>query len=223
MKTSNVYQLIILSLFILAATCDPKVKFENPQPEGRKDLIVIPGKYIGTYREVSDSTNLIINETMITKEELRIARLTKAQLWAEMDTVFEMDTTVNIFGNMTVDFDFYDDSVQLTTYNLDTLFDLNNQGILRQYKGYVFLNSPLENDFWKVKIIKTKGDSLLFRSLISESEIDTIRPLTEVITIKDSVEHKPEEYRLNPSKSEMKKILSLKAVKYNYKKIEVLQ
>ncbi len=216
MKTTNPYRLLIIALFLLAATCDPKVKFESPQPSGRKDLKAIPAIYHGTYFEITDSTSLTINKTSIIEEELRIALLTKQQLWEEIDTVFEVDTIVNVVKNTTVEFDFYDDSVKLTTQTIDTLFDLNLHSHLRTYKAYLFLNTPLEDDFWKVKILKAKGDSLMLKSLVTESEIDTISPLTQITTITDSIEHKTKEYRLNPTKSEIKKILARKKLEYNY-------
>ena len=216
MKTTNPYKLLIMGLFLLAATCEPKVKFENPQPNGRKDLKAIPANYRGTYFEISDSVSLTINETLIIEEELRIALLTKQQLWEEIDTVFEVDTIVNVTKNTTVEFDFYDDSVKLTTQSIDTLFDLNLHSHLREYKGFLFLNNPLENNLWKVKIVKIKGDSLMMKSLVTESEIDTLRPLTQITTITDSIENKTEEYRMDPTKSEMKKILARKKLEYDY-------
>jgi hypothetical protein len=216
MNTSKLYRFLIVSLFLLAATCDPKVKFESPQPNGRKDLSSIPSNFHGEYLELADSLNLTIDSKLIVQEELRIARLTKQQLWEEIDTVFEFDTILNIVDNTTVAFDFYDDSVQLTTHTVDTLFDLADNGILREYKGFLFLNTPLENDLWKVKVVKIKGDSLMLSSLVTESEIESIRPITQVIAIADTLEHKTKEYRLNPKKSEMKKILTRKKLEFGY-------
>lgn len=218
MKTTNPFRWLFIALFLLAATCDPKVKFESPQPAGRKDIKVIPAIYHGSYIETSDSTTLTINDISIVEEELRIALLTKQQLWEEIDTVFEVDTIVTIVKNTTVEFDFYDDSVRLTTHSRDTLFELGPQAHIREYKGFLFLNTPLEDDLWKVKILKIKGDSLMMKPVVTESEIDNISLLTQITTITDTIENKTEEYILNPTKSEMKKILAVKKLEFAFVK-----
>ncbi len=218
MNTKQTWRFIIAAILLLSATCDPKVKFEDPQPSGRKNLDAIPAGYHGKYLELSDSATLTIGSNLIVKEDLKTVRMTKMQLYEEIDTVFELDTLVYITDNMTVEFQFYGDSVNVITYDADTLFNLSENNLLREYKGFLFLNTPLEDDLWKVKIIKAKEDSLMLANLVSTSEIDTISPLTHIITIKDTTENKIDEYRLNPTKSELKKILARKKMDFGYLK-----
>ncbi len=218
MKTTKPWKILFAALILLAATCDPKVKFENPQPKGKKNLDALPADVQGKYLELADSSILTIDSKMIVKEVLKIARLTKQQLWAEIDTVFEIDTIVPVAGNMTVEFDFYGDSVQLTTLDVDTLFNLPDGDILRKYKDIFFLNTPLKNELWKVQIMGIKGDSLMLTSLVPLAEIDSISPLTRIITIRDTTEDKVEEYRLNPSTAQLKKILARKEITFGYVK-----
>lgn len=216
MKIIKRYVFLIFASLLLAATCDTKVKFKNPQPTGRNNLTSIPSVFHGKYLELADSLTLTIDAKLIVKEELKITRMTKKQLYAEIDTVFEVDTIVHVTENMTLEFKFYGDSVKLTTYDVDTMFNLSDNAILREYKGFHFLNSPLGNNLWKVQIMKSKGDSLMLTSLISVSEIDTIHPLSPITIIKDTVENKVEEYILNPTKSELKKILVRKEMDFGY-------
>jgi hypothetical protein len=120
--------------------------------------------------------------------------------------------------NMTVEFDFYDDSVQMTTNDVDTLFGVDQTSYLREFKGFLFLNTPLDNDLWKVKIMKAKGDSLMLTQLVKVEEIESVSSITHITTIRDTLEHKPEEFRLKPSKSELKKILARKKLEFGYLK-----
>ncbi|MBN2523072.1 MAG: hypothetical protein JXB24_07335 [Bacteroidales bacterium] len=218
MKTTQAWKILFAALILLAATCDPKVKFENPQPNGKKNLDVLPAGLQGKYLELADSSILTIDSKTIVNEVLKIARLTKQQLWTEIDTVFEIDTIVTVAGNMTVEFDFYGDSVQLTTHDVDTLFNLMDKDVLRKFKGIHFLNTPLKNELWKVQIMRIKGDSLMLTSLVPLAEVDSIISLTPVITIRDTSEDKVEEYRLNPSIAQLKKILARKEMEFGYVK-----
>ncbi|MGD2033817.1 MAG: hypothetical protein PVF73_02100 [Bacteroidales bacterium] len=217
-ETKQSLKILLAALLLIAATCDPKVKFERPQPNGKKDLETIPARFRGKYQDLSDSTTLTIDARSIVKEDLKIARLTKQQLWAEIDTVFERDTTVHVVDNMTVDFKFYGDSVQLTTYDADTLFSLFKNHVIRKFRGYHFLNTPLEDNLWKVQIMKASGDSLTLEDLVSQSEADSLSMLVNMTIIRDTIEDKIEEYRLNPTKPELKLILAKKEKKYGYVK-----
>ena len=216
MKISKLHIFLIVALFLIAATCDNKVKFKNPQPAGKKDLYSIPAVFHGKYLELADSLTLTIDAKLIIEEDYQSSRMTKEELYIEIDTVFEIDTLIYVAGNTSLEFKFFGDSVEIITYDVDTLFNLAEHDAIRKYKGFHFLNSPLENNLWKVQIMRAKGDSLMLTSLISVSEIDTINPLSPITIIRDTVENKIEEYILDPSKSEVKKILSRKEQKYGY-------
>lgn len=220
MKEKPVYYLFLLLLPVLIVSCKPKVLFKKPLPKRIKNTAILPENYQGKYLDIKDSAVLTIDSLLITREEFNINFMTRKELYEEIDTIIEHDTTV-IEDNWRIEIKIFGDSASFSTYISDTLFNIQEKGLVKEYNGYLFLNRLSENQYWQVFIIRQDGDSLLYSPFLRSADIDTARTITKVKDIRDPEdEEKIQEYHLNPSNRQINKLLDLCSSKYNYIRIQ---
>jgi hypothetical protein len=213
----------IILLFLLVAACGPEVKFVKPLPAGKRNLAEIPANYQGSFRSIADSSVLTIDRLFIISNETDYRRMTKEQLFQEMDTVIDHDTLVWITPAWCVEVNLLGDSAEYISKQSDTLFRKEGSNCIRKYRDYLFLNKQTADNYWTIQIMKMLNDSLYFDGLVSAAEIDSIRIITDIKTIADTAENKIQAYHLNPSNTELNTILKRKHispvyVKYHSKK-----
>ncbi|MBN1598875.1 MAG: hypothetical protein JW894_11330 [Bacteroidales bacterium] len=207
----------ILLIFLVFVNCKPKVLFKKAQPKRIKNLHYLPAEYLGKYLNVKDSSVLTIDSIIILHEEFEFSKMTRQELYEDIDTVINHDTTVYIDENWVIAIRIFGDSASYSSYMVDTLFNLDNNDVLRKYEGYLFLNKLSDNELWEISIMKLTSDSLLFDPLVRSSEIDSLRSITRIREIKDpEEENKIKEYHLNPTRKQLRKILEKHPVEYSY-------
>ncbi|PLX13423.1 MAG: hypothetical protein C0597_11780, partial [Marinilabiliales bacterium] len=109
------------------------------------------------------------------------------------------------------------DSVKVFSSKDEELFKISGRQLLREYKGYYFLNYKDTNDYWKVKILKLVDDTLEFDFILKEEDIYNIKGITTVEAFEDSTEE-ASKYYLDPSKRELRKILKRRSKGEKYLK-----
>ena len=71
------------------------------------------------------------------------------------------------------------DSLEINVFFIDTIFNLNNEDILRKYKGYYFLNKKYADYGWEVQKLHLKKGKLFIGEIIMESEITQLKEISE--------------------------------------------
>jgi hypothetical protein len=203
----------VLFLLLLISACGPEILFQHPLPKGKKDMPVIPALFYGTYKNIGDSSMLFIDSLQIISTKTDNRRMTRIQLFAEIDTTIDHDTLVWVTPGWSIEIKFFGDSAEFISQECDTLFRWKPASCIREFRQILFLNTQTSDQYWTVQIIQLTNDSLYLGDLVSTAEIDAVRELTHVVTIPDTVNNKVREYRLNPTQHELKSILKRKKIK----------
>lgn len=212
--------LLIVTLFF---SCETPVKFETPQPQGKKDIKDIPKQLHGMYLSVSDNFYLTINERAIVKwmdieyiehKDSLTIEIDSTKFLNKPDKSLEIkESKVNLL------LDFKGDSVVSHYSYRDTIFEISDTEILRKFKGNYFLNYRINEESWKLQKLTLNKNTLLFSSIKLPEDIALIEQFTEVQEIK-SENGDIIEYKLKPSKKELKKLLNDRFMETKvYKKI----
>lgn len=208
-------------------TCGPDVKFKDPQPRWEANLKFIPTHYQGTFKSPSDSTFLFIDSFLIKKEWRAIENMRRDSLEKELKIPIKNDTSFKYYDKMLTEkstdyllltIKLNNDSARIRIKGSEILFTLSDSQLVRSYKKYCFLNYRTNDNYWLVKTLYLKDKFLDFSDLISSKELENMGNFTKVITIKDPTSGKVSEYRLNPSRRELRKILRRKNIEESFVK-----
>ncbi len=211
----NVIILIVLAFFV---GCGPYIWFKVPQPEGRENLSEFPGELTGKYSSVYDTSTIRIESDKIIREYRENLVMTKVEFREEAGDSISEDTSFTFADNWDITVNSFGDSVKVFSRKDEELFKISDQQILREYKGYYFLNYKDSNDYWKVKILNMVKDTLEFDDILSDDDMENIRNITVVETVQDSTEESSK-YYLKPTKRELKKILKKRLTGDKYIKL----
>ncbi len=210
--------LIILLVLIFFIGCGPYIWFKVPQPEGRENLLEFPDELTGKYSSVYDTSTIRIESDKIIREYRENLVMTKVEFREEAGDSISEDTSFTFADNWDITVNSFGDSVKVFSRKDEELFKISDQQVLREYKGYYFLNYKDSNDYWKVKILNMVKDTLEFDDILSDDDMENIRNITVVETVQDSTEESSK-YFLNPTKRELKKILKKRLIGDKYIKL----
>jgi hypothetical protein len=209
----------LIFLLIILLSCGPAIRFEEPQPSGTRNLMRIPKAFWGLYINQTDSSLLKINATLITKVWDEFTTLSQDQMLQEFDTIFHQDTRIQLTENLYIDFNIHGDSTIVHSIGIDTIFCKTPCQIIRRHKGYLFLNFKTEDSLWTVKLLSIRQGYLDIQDLVSLSEIDSLKEIIEIDTIRGTDSTKIDQFRLHPSKRDIKEILNHKRTLKGFRKI----
>lgn len=204
MKTRRSY--IIFALLTLLLGCGPYIWFKTPQPKGFDNLSAFPEHIMGKYISVKDTNTISIGKDAIIREYREKLVMTKWEFREEVGDTISEDTSFMFTDNLLVRIESAGDSVKIFSSKDEALFRISDRQLLRNYKGYYFLNFKDTNDYWKVKILKLVGDTLEFDFILTEKDMQNIKGITRIEVKTDSIED-ASKYYLAPSKRELRKIL----------------
>lgn len=219
--------LILLIVLLALTTCGPDVKFLVPQPQGISDLMRIPIEYFGRYKGLTDSTYITIDSFTIRKEWRTTELIQRDSLEKELRMSIKTDTTIivkdkllldNTSESLLLNINFNGDSAKVRVKGFETLFAVSDSQLVREYRGFCFLNFKTKDGFWLVKTLSLKENFLDYSDLIDSKEIENIQGITNVASVKDT-SNKVIEFRINPTKKELRRILRKKKIENKYVRI----
>ena len=189
---------IIALLVLITSACGEKVTpFEQPQPEGTKNLKTIPAKLTGTFQEKVQGSVLTITPQMLVKDYKYQLKFDKNQL----------DSGVVLKGNLLIDLKEKDtlavtiagDTLIHEIPGRDTIFNIGEGDILRKFKGNYFFNSSHGEKTWQVRSLTYSHGKILFREFESENDYKKLQAILGMQA--DSAES------FNPSRKQFKKFV----------------
>jgi len=178
-------QILLISSFFILGACVPPVVFNQPFPPNEEDLKAIPTKYHGIYMCESDSTLVIINESVIYAREPyyfeeKISYLEEFEDCQFIDGKLVMNATGEI---VPVEF-VGEDKVRGHFIEQDTIFQLGDNGIARPYDDHLLLSVSFKDGEWSINgLTKEINGNVVYRAINDASDlelVDSITPLTEI-------------------------------------------
>lgn len=203
------YKFILLGLIAIAFLgCQERIMFSEPQPSDKKDKNNFKRGYRGTYLNLSDSSLLVIEPTIVYQNF-------NAKVVIHIDEIQENGIT-KIDSN-SFEFELFNGDIQhhlkgdslFIHYSLnDTIFQLSDQQILRVHKGNYFLNYNVGPNAYEVKLMQLNSAGILEISelLVQSNKLEDLNQVLKLPELEnDSVEIK--HVRINPTKKELKDIV----------------
>lgn len=164
-------------LLLLTASCEPAVIFREPQPRGCQNEKRIPARMQGYYRSLEDSSGLIINDHMIYRVfEGDLALSVKDRdsgYFLQGDSLQDVNTGIRFPVSKN------GDSLFARIVFRDTLFAMGENGLLRRFKGYCFLNRKYGEEGWEVQKISLRRGILAIGSIKESSDIQKLQAVSE--------------------------------------------
>jgi hypothetical protein len=167
---------IILTLTLIAIACSP-VTFTEPQPKDVAAISSFPKRVQGNYLSAEDSSLLTITANSVIKTYDFLQKVHVSQLDSTMqiigDSLFDLDTNtgqlIQVEG----------DSIVMRFHEVDTLFAINQQNILKKFKGYYFLNISYTADSWQVKKLEFSHSKVILNSINTKEDFEQLKEITE--------------------------------------------
>lgn len=185
--------IIIIISILFIQHCEPYVFFDSPQPMTKKVMLKFTDELQGKYVN-KDSIELYISEKMIIKKSLENFDILKQ----ELDTMNNYSIKGNYIYGPDIDsakiLEIKNDTIFGEFYFTDTIFSISNEHLLKKYKDTYFLNLCRENENWEVVLLNYFEDSIQFRSIHKDYELDYIKENFEVNEIYNDSTSKVSKY-----------------------------
>jgi len=162
---------IILAIFLY--TCFQPLRFEVAQPDGLHDLKHIPRKLRGVYQVVPDTTysskfDYVFEQITISRSHITFiievsVKVLDSAVDIEEDLGWNGVDTMEYYRNGTViKWNRRNDSIEMIGHAHDTVFSFYKDHILREYKGYFFMNRKNSRNTWEVEFLKPIENGMIY-------------------------------------------------------------
>lgn len=197
MKPLRIISAIIILTSLVA--CEPPVTFTEPQPVDTDNLSKFPRRLKGVYLSLSDSSILSINDKLIQRTYDFDYKIHPNQL--DSTARLSVDTLINLEtkGRELIKRD--GDSLKIHIHSVDTLFQMDYDNVVREFKGYYFLNTRYDKTRWEVEKMNLSKGQLILSSISTKEDIENLKEITE--TTQDTVTN----YNFTATKKELKKFV----------------
>ena len=185
MKQLNYFSTIIILIVLYSCGGEPPVTFNEPQPTDTDNLSKFPDRIQGQYLSLADNSTLVIGEKLIQRIYDFDQKIHPSQL--DSNSRLSGDTIINLTTNEREVIKHEGDSLLTHIQFIDTLFQMDYYNVVREFKGYYFMNKRYDEESWEVKKIELSRGQLVISSIstqldmqnlktLSESAIDTVAP-----------------------------------------------
>ena len=168
---------IFLIVVIFLISCEPGVTFIEPQPESIKSSTSFSKQIQGSYLAFDFASVLTINEKQITRHFDFDYKTQKDSLGINFKIV--KDSIVNLVNGSKEKVLIQGDSIVQHANWIDTLFNISSENVLKNYKGYYFLNSKFSDEKWEVKELGLKNGVLTLASISTKEDIQKLNEIVE--------------------------------------------
>ena len=207
----KIAQIYVVLGFLFGCGDMAYVRFEEPQPQGKKALKSFDKKLHGSFASYSDSSaTLIINSSLILERFEIIFKSHINDLDIAIDSnatdVDTLDYMIKKLEELNYQIEIIGDTIIGRSTLIDTVFEISNTQILKKVKGSYFLNYQEGENYWRVNRIDIKEDTI-FIGHISPS--DTLLQFDFVTKNEEIAEDSSitKEYVINPTRREFKKLM----------------
>jgi len=199
---------IIIFLLILSSCADNTIYFDKPQPDGIKNLEKIPSSFTGKYID-NDSNILLIDNYQIYKINKFTYSYNKTEIDTSKNLKIENGHLINTETNEKKVCKIDNNNVYIEEFQIDTIFNLSENNIIKKYKGNLILNYKSE-DLWRVEIISQSKKYLNHTFICTKELFEKLSLISENEVVTDISNSDTLKMILKPTKNEFKEILDLK-------------
>ena len=199
-------RLIFLFLMLPMLVACTEVLFQQPQPPGGKNLKNFPAGYLGTYMDMEDSSIYILMSTHILEEYSEDISLHADSITEDSDVALSGDTLIDLEGGLRFPVERRNDSVFASITLYDTVFNLEEDDILRKHKKTWFLNIRQDTAWAVYRLDHSMKDHIILSIIDTEEELPIIESIIPVDVILDK-KGDTLNYLLNPTLKEFKELL----------------
>jgi hypothetical protein len=202
---------ILLMIFLVSCGDYEYVRFETAQPDGVKESESFSRKTKGEYINCSNPDDkLIISDNLILNS--RTFKFKSHRNDLEFDSPITVDRNIDeelkkLFIREGYEIEINGDTINASQIDIDTVFRISGNQVLKKFKGSYFLNFKEDESFWIVSRLNLKKDTLLIGQI---SPSDTLLRFDFVVKneeFNESDSTTTTEYSINPSKKEFKKLM----------------
>jgi hypothetical protein len=170
---------LITSIIILTSffSCNPPVTFNEPQPIDTENLSKFPDRLQGQYLSLDDNSTLSIDDKLIQRTYDFDQKIHPSQL--DSNSRLSGDTIINLITNTRELVKRDGDSLVTHIHEVDTLFQMDYDNVVRKFKGYYFLNIRYDKQSWEVKKIELSKGQLVVSRISSKEDIENLKTITE--------------------------------------------
>lgn len=167
--------LFYLAFIVVACGSSRQGDIEELQPVSVDDLNEFPAYVQGYYQSVDDGTIMRITNKVIKIEKHVVYLLTSKDLLNQRRYVLKGDTLLDRDAKSQKIVRRLGDSILVDDIYHDTIFKISEFNVLRQDKGYLFLNYQVDVADYRVKLLYTDNSGFLcFSKPQSMSSIETL-------------------------------------------------
>ena len=202
---------ILLLIFFVSCGDYEYVRFETAQPNGVKESESFSRKVKGEYINCTNSDDkLIISDKLILNS--RTFKFKSHRNDLEFDSTITVNRNIDdelrkLFISEGYEIEINGDTINASQIDIDTVFQISENQVLKKFKGSYFLNFKNDESFWNVSRLNLNKDTLLIGQI---SPSDTLLRFDFVVKneeFNDSDSTTTTEYSINPSKREFKKLM----------------
>ncbi len=167
--------LLYLAFIVFACGSNRQGDIEELQPVSVDDLNEFPSHIQGFYQSVDDGTLMRITNKVIRIEKHIVYVLTSRDLLNQRRLQLKGDTLLDKEAKSQKIVRRLGDSILVDDTYFDTLFKISEFNVLRQDKGYLFLNYQVDVADYRVKLLYTDNSGFLcFSKPQTMSSIETL-------------------------------------------------
>lgn len=175
---------VVISATLAFISCE-SATFDTPQPHNIKSSNTFKQQLIGKYIAGDKESIVLITDQLITRHYNYEVKEHKDSL----------SLSYKLIGNRLINQDIgkeepvvvEGDSLIRRVNFIDTLFNISNGNILKEYKGYYFLNNQYKNVGWQVKKLSLKEGVLTIGRISNDEDIQKLKKITQ--TASDTIRH----------------------------------
>lgn len=168
--------LIVVMVFSLVA-CGPAATFTEPQPVNVKSITEFPKRLLGNYVSTLDSSMLCIAKTAI----IRTYKVEIMEAVNKLDSSYTLskDTLKCVLNGEKWPVEVRNDSIFGWMPIVDTVFAIDEHGILKKFKGHYFISNRLKGTTWEVKKLALSRSKLEMSGISNPEDIQKLKVITE--------------------------------------------
>lgn len=167
----------IICMNVLLESCEPPATFDKPQPDNVNSLPTFPERLQGKYLSSDQASILLVTNKVITRHYDFEYKEHKDNIGSLYKIVG--DTLVNLSDNTKEKVIIRGDSIIQHFDEIDTLFSLSSDNILKKFKGHYFLSNRFSDNEWEVKKLNLQNGKLTIGSISSQDDIKKLKEITE--------------------------------------------
>lgn len=168
------FKYILFLLIVIGCVDIPQPPYFNYPLPRDKQQASIPDKFIGTYKNLLDSTFLTVSKSFVILTNFSNLNVPLT----EVDSIDKLTLKDTIYSDKssTLRVTITDDSVFQRTISIDTLYFASSDFLIRKQKGFYFLNKRMfkNENVWIVQTLRVTDNGILIGMIESEEDIDSL-------------------------------------------------